>query len=283
LNLDDIRIGIINDDVNKLVNWGDSSKYAFSTIDGNLVIINGILPAKPGPITGLTEICPGQGGLTYSILAVNGATSYTWSVPPGAIINSGQGTTSVTITFGSNSGDVSVSANNYNGPGPARDLYVTLYPMPSTPFISLESPDLISSYYYGNQWYYNHVLIPGATHNTYRPTQNGEYFVIITDNNGCKSDTSNIINVTNAGTEAISGDKYFHIYPNPASDRIIIETMQAEKNGILSICDVNGNELIKQYIRDPRTQIDISSLPGGVYYIRLSNNKTVEVGKIIKQ
>jgi hypothetical protein len=36
-------------------------------------------------------------------------------------------------------------------------------------------------------------------------------------------------------------------------------------------------------ITSPKTQIDISNLPNGVYFVRLTNDKTMEVGKFVKQ
>ena len=60
------------------------------------------LPAIPGTITGTAAICNVVGStteLTYSIASVVGATSYVWTVPTGANIVSGQGTTSVVVNF----------------------------------------------------------------------------------------------------------------------------------------------------------------------------------------
>jgi hypothetical protein len=59
-------------------------------------------PATPGTISGPTNVCEYVGTstqVTYSIAAVSGATSYTWSMPTNAVLVSGQGTTSVQVTF----------------------------------------------------------------------------------------------------------------------------------------------------------------------------------------
>lgn len=68
----------------------------------------------PGAITGQNSICGTPSNVPYSIAAVPGATSYTWSVPPGANIAGGQGTISITVNYpgGSASGNVSVTASN---------------------------------------------------------------------------------------------------------------------------------------------------------------------------
>ena len=47
--------------------------------------------------------------------------------------------------------------------------------------------------------------------------------------------------------------------------------------------NLTGQKLISQQVSELKTVIDISSLPSGVYFVRLTGDKTVEVGKIIKE
>src|SRR6185503_20876277 len=54
-------------------------------------------PAQPGTITGPTSVCHGQNNVTYSVTVVTGATSYTWTVPSGTQIKTGQGTKSIKV------------------------------------------------------------------------------------------------------------------------------------------------------------------------------------------
>jgi uncharacterized repeat protein (TIGR03803 family) len=73
------------------------------------------------------------------------------------------------------------------------------------------------------------------------------------------------------------------LYPNPASNLITIETTPPNIKCRLSIMNPNGQELISRQVTEPKTKIDISNLPKGVYFVRLKNEKTMEVGKFIKQ
>ncbi|MFM7766715.1 MAG: T9SS type A sorting domain-containing protein, partial [Bacteroidota bacterium] len=60
-------------------------------------------PSAPGTIAvggGIAKVCPGD-SRTFSISAVSGATSYNWTPPAGATIVSGQGTTTINVSFGS--------------------------------------------------------------------------------------------------------------------------------------------------------------------------------------
>ncbi len=70
------------------------------------------------------------------------------------------------------------------------------------------------------------------------------------------------------------------IYPNPASTHITIET---PFNGQVSIMNLQGQELLNHQITEPKTRIDISTLPSGVYLIKATGKRVVQVGKIIKQ
>jgi hypothetical protein len=73
------------------------------------------------------------------------------------------------------------------------------------------------------------------------------------------------------------------LYPNPATDKITIETYAIPTQSQLSIMNLNGQELITRTITEPKTQINISNLPNGVYFVRVTNDRTVEVGKIVKR
>jgi hypothetical protein len=70
------------------------------------------------------------------------------------------------------------------------------------------------------------------------------------------------------------------ILPNPASTSITIET---PAKCSLSIINLSGQQLLQQTITEPTTTIDVSGLKSGVYFVRLTGDKTVSVGKLLKQ
>jgi PKD repeat protein len=91
----------------------------------NYITVNE-LPGNAGVITGSTNECNNATGVSYSISAVTGATSYNWTVPAGATVASGQGTTNITVNFGTNSGNVSVTPSNSCGNGGINNKAITI-------------------------------------------------------------------------------------------------------------------------------------------------------------
>ena len=83
-------------------------------------------PSLPGVISGSTIVCANDTGKIYTIAAVTGATTYTWTVPGGATIVSGQGTTSIKISYGTAGGSVTVKASNVCAVSNTRTLTVSM-------------------------------------------------------------------------------------------------------------------------------------------------------------
>lgn len=83
-------------------------------------------PGQPGLISGPVSFCANQTGGVYSISPVPGAVSYTWTVPPGVSILSGQGTASITVDYTNTGGAVSVTATNSCGTSLPSNLAISL-------------------------------------------------------------------------------------------------------------------------------------------------------------
>jgi hypothetical protein len=75
----------------------------------------------------------------------------------------------------------------------------------------------------------------------------------------------------------------FSLYPNPATDKITVEIAEDQAPSQLSMMNLNGGDVLTCSLIKPKTQIDISNLPSGVYCVRLTNDRTVGIGKFIKK
>lgn len=110
-----------------------SKNNSTNSVSGMSNAINGTVSSGGGvgtigDITGNANICGVTMGVPYNIPPVTGATSYTWTAPPGAVIASGQNTNSITIDYvaGSSSGNVSVFASNGSCNSPTKTLAVNV-------------------------------------------------------------------------------------------------------------------------------------------------------------
>jgi hypothetical protein len=73
------------------------------------------------------------------------------------------------------------------------------------------------------------------------------------------------------------------ITPNPANDKITISSLAIKGNTQLSIFNISGEKVLERQLIKNETQLDISALQRGVYFVRLQNEKMVEMGKMVKE
>jgi photosystem II stability/assembly factor-like uncharacterized protein len=101
----------------------------------------------------------------------------------------------------------------------------------------------------------------------------------------CSTGMSSVYKTTNGGYSGSPGDfagknGRIHIRPNPATSVISIES---PVNGDLSIWNMNGAEVRHLKFKKPESNIDIETLPDGIYFVRLTSDKSVETGMFLKQ
>ncbi len=72
------------------------------------------------------------------------------------------------------------------------------------------------------------------------------------------------------------------VYPNPAKDKIHICTSGESISG-LGLYDLQMKLLSKQSVNASQTQLNISSLPAGIYFIRVATAQKVYVERVVKR
>jgi hypothetical protein len=77
------------------------------------------------------------------------------------------------------------------------------------------------------------------------------------------------------------------IYPNPASDKITIELPGVLRNNkdncLILIYSITGNEILRNYFTGKKSELTISQLPEGLYFVNLMKEDKIFVGKFIKE
>ncbi len=264
-------------------NGNDCTAAAASTLT---VTVDGV-PGQMGAITGIYSICGVAVNIFYTANPIANANAYNWTVPPGAIITSGAGTTSILVYYPATalSGNVTVTASNACGNGaPSPPLEITVTQIPATPEIHLQGNMLFSNTLTGNQWFKNGIKITGATGSTHLVVEEGEYWDKVTINS-CESDTSNHIYVIITGIEEHQSEG-ITLYPNPNIGTFTLRFDQKmdESYEIVVVNQIGMKVTEKQLlVKQGNTdhQIDLRPLPIGVYTILISGETTRVVKKII--
>jgi len=91
-----------------------------------------------------------------------------------------------------------------------------------------------------------------------------------------------IIYKSNIGVkiENLTSDQ-FHIYPNPVTDKLTIQSGEIRKQ-LIDITSINGKLIYSSWMEGTSHQLDLSSLQKGVYFITIRSKDSVNTKKIIK-
>jgi hypothetical protein len=257
--------------------------------------------AAPGAISGPVNNLCNVSGKVYSIAAVPGATSYTWSVPSGASITSNSGT-SITVCYGSSfttTGTVKVKANCTCNSSAYTTLAVSSAPVQpgaitgnasvcktntAVPY-SISSVSGASSY----KW----TITGGATFNgsttstsssvKYTTATSSAATLSVVAKNSCSSSVAKTLAVTvnlscrvnEQGTieEEIVSDEV-RVYPNPSFGELNVRfTAGDNENFSFKVIDVLGKTLAQSNYNSFKgeniQQLDLNKLPSGIYFLSI--------------
>jgi hypothetical protein len=249
-----------------------------SVMDSTIVIVNAI-PGSPSSITGTITLCANSLGVQYSIPAVASATSYNWTLPSGAIITANAGT-SITVNFGTTSGNIFVSAANLCGSSAKDSLFIQLDSTSSAFTYSSAKINLPVTFVpaVSGAISYNWTFSSGspASSTLESPsilwTSQGTYNVSlsITGSNGCSSTTTHAVYISNTPvTQTFSYTGATQTFVVPAGvTSIKIEAWGAEggmgrNNGSLANAGKGG------YVYGEKTVV-----PGSTLYINVGGKGT---------
>lgn len=118
------------------------------------------------------------------------------------------------------------------------------------------------------QWYQCETDQPivGAVNQEFTPVSNGDYYVLITQNNCSKK--SSCITVTGVGINGSSIKSHFILYPNPSNGFVFLETGTPFSDAEVEIVNTKGQRVAK-YIGQTGTHFvfDLSKQKNGYYQL----------------
>jgi hypothetical protein len=109
---------------------------------------------------------------------------------------------------------------------------------------------------------------------------------ILQNSLGCNSQEEVEAACASISLEEVNPSSAFSIYPNPTSNTITItitiETLtKPELNTFLTIYNISDKQLLTCQITEKQTVVDVSELPQGIYFVRITDDRTMQVGKFI--
>ncbi len=137
----------------------------------------------------------------------------------------------------------------------------------------------VAAVYASYQWIRNDTDILGATNATYTVTQNGNYQVKVTDENGCEGISASYT-VNNVGIRHRDEfEPYISVYPNPVNDIIYINSM-VPVNIILT--SIEGRSIFQ--VPDAK-MIDAGHLGKGIYLLQITDKegRLIKTEKVVKE
>ena len=272
------------------------------------------VPAAPGTISGPAGVQQDQSGVVYSIAATSGATGYTWSFPAGATITAGNGTPSVTVSFGSSavSGSISVSAYNSCGTGavsPAFSLTVSAG-VPATQAVQNTTVSAGQTVCYQAT-----QMITVAGGGTTFLVQNGGHASLMAGQKisflaGAKVNAGGYLHgyitttgqycystksAENGGEEGLENERTIPshgttpillVYPNPTGNSTMVRLTgpRTEQSAVVRMSNLFGEELGTWRLAGSEVlRLDLSPYPPGIYLLNVTMDARCETVKIVRQ
>jgi hypothetical protein len=256
--------------------WIDYIVFPSSNLDGTMKTLANALPH---------ELCGGgESALAAYVVGGTGNFSFEWT--PGELLDDPAAQFPVASVVESNIFTVVV---NDGGNIASSSVNLQVFLLPDTPEIFQAGDSLVSQSTQGNQWYTMTGPVAGATGRVYYPETEDDYFVIVTGENGCLSDSSNIIAFEFTGVEENQDNETISVFPNPFSDEIIILSQFLLKGEVcIKVFDITGSEVYSERIEKVDYQLIIDlhliKLKKGIYLILISGKEgnILSSKKIIK-
>ncbi len=105
----------------------------------------------------------------------------------------------------------------------------------------------------------------------FMPMRDGNYAIIVTTE-ACR-DTTPCLNYVATSADEVLSTELFKLFPNPTNDRITIE-VEGDLRGRydMQILDMRGKQFMRKTVQLlPKSEIEVSQLPAGMYLINLVN------------
>jgi PKD repeat protein len=155
---------------------------------------------------------------------------------------------------------------------PRVPVTVTIVP-PQPPMVQQIGQALVASAAIGYQWFSVATgIIVGATASTFTPTVSGDFYVIVTDINGCTAASAPITFVTTGIGEALGQGQWgITIFPNPSRGAFTIASPVFEQEGIpIEVYNTFGQRVFATFSAGQSSVVvDSGNWAEGIFFVRV--------------
>lgn len=260
------------------LNGLEEGNYNFVLTDANNCTFNSTytLANQPAPQITINSYqnvgCNGNGGIDINVMGGSGNLIYDWGIA-------------------STEDLTNVPAGNYtviveDAFGCSDTLEQELTSIPNTLNVNLiVNNNSVNANVFGGNPPYSFAWSNGDTTQNLSGLNSGVYILTTTDFDGCQDiDTATVGNVA---IEQVNWISYVSLYPNPTNSNITLDYVFTENQDLnIEIFNTIGQLIIDQ--KELNTQkgkvtFDMLLKASGVYFVKLSNNKSSKLFKFIKE
>lgn len=267
------------------------------------------LPGTPGVISGISSGLCGANGVNYSIAAVTGATSYTWTVTGGSLSGSATGTLA-TVNWSSavTSGTIAVSSVNACGTSSVRSLTVSMVPARPNPITGILNPACVNSNDTASI-----ATVTGASSYTWQITSGGSIVggqgtkdalvtwgpsaissqaITVRAVNSCGTSLSralagiSVVSCFNRLSTSAGQELEMEVFPNPANDWMQCSfRSETEQRYQIRLMDLSGRlVLVEEGVANTglnRIELNPEKISSGAYMLQLNVGDQQSVQRIV--
>lgn len=212
-------------------------------------------------------VCLGSNVLLATVTPESGW-QFSWALQgSGWQLVSGNGSPQVNVQPGISAGQLSVTAENAHCSLSLDTMLISILDTPQVSILNASGQLSANAAYPTYQWFFNGVAV--SQNSSFSPTQSGLVQLQVTDANGCSGwSAPYTFSLLTAATETDAAG--WHIYPNPATEQIIVESEQA---AVVQITDRLGRHLLHSAIEAGQKKIiSLQGFASGLYVVSLGQS-----------
>lgn len=178
-----------------------------------------------------------------------------------------------------------VACNNVGCDSIIFPAFITEFQLPPAPVATLNNNVLSSTSAFSYQWLVVGDTTIYSTAQSFTPTVNGLYYVLISDSNGCQV-PSNVVGfylgISQLGVSELT------LFPNPAGNLLYIQTSFPSQSELtVTIYDATGRVVfpLQPLLQgaDGRVSINLKNLSSGIYHLEVIQKNSVARVKFLKE